>query len=175
MFHSLLARLRKDPAAQGDLTVDWPRQSTVAPGIDTVGGKLGPVKFGTNLDSARFFGRPDQFSWTQRGYCELIYAKAGFQIDYDSGQLGYAAFFIGPDLLLPAGVFFSAPTLDSSFRLSSDTSLAQVNSAIGPPKSQDRDDEEAITVYEKGILTLELEWNPKGKLKRLNVYPTHKA
>jgi len=169
MLRSLLNTLtgrRPDP------TEGWPQISLSAPDIDSSQGGIGPLRFGDELATAHLFGRPDIFRWIQPDYCEMVYTRAGFQIDFDKGRMAYAAFFLGPDSHLLAGASFSAPRLDSSSRLSRDIQLKQIETVFGHPKSRDTDAEEIILFYEKNGLTIEFEATATGELKRLNVYPT---
>lgn len=156
-------------------TENWPRISMPAPNINLSRGTIGSMRFGDDLASASVFGRPNTFRWTQADYCELVYADAGFQIDFALGRLAYAAFFLGPDAHLPAGATFSRPRIASSNCLSKDTSEKDIEAVFGTPKFRDCDEKEIILFYDEKWLTLEFECTPSGKLKRLNVYPTKEA
>lgn len=168
IFDKLLGR-RPNP------TEHWPRVSMPAPDINLSQGTIGPLRFGDDLASANVFGRPDMFRWTQSDYCQLVYAGAGFQIDFDSGKLACAAFFVGPDTHLPVGASFSKPRFFPSARFSKDTSQKEIEAVFGAPKSRDCDDDEILLFYEVKALTIEFECTPAGLLKRSNIYPTEES
>ena len=169
MLRRFFAKLR---ATRRDPTRDWPRASISAPSVDCARRAVGELRFGDSLSAARCFGRPDAFRWTQPGYCELLYAGAGFQIDFDSGRFAYAAFFVAEDEHAPR-VSFSTPRVDS-IQLSRETSFEQIEAAFGRPVSRDRDDDETILFYARRDIAIEFEVSSPGLLKRVNVYPTSK-
>jgi len=141
---------------------------------------MGEMRFGDALDTAQQYGRPDKFSWSSRDYCELLYANAGFQIDFDEGKFCYAAYFIGPDgryTPYHADLRFSRPRLllDSlhPVALSQQIEPNAIERALGEPKARDVDAEETILFFDRDGLTLEFEFDgPSQRLKRFNVYPT---
>lgn len=152
----------------------WPPSTlTEPPAFDTRHSSLGPLRFGDPLEHAQVLGRPDRFEQTAPHYHELLYAHAGFQIDFDSGRFAYVAFFIAADNDLPASapITFSQPVLDSH-RLSPATSLRDIEALVGPPKSRATDADETLLFYEKNGLTLEFEFMSSGLLKRLNLFPS---
>jgi hypothetical protein len=160
--------LQKDP------TADWPILVQSTPEVDCTRRMVSSMHFGDPWTVARQFGRPDRFRWIQPGYCELIYAQAGWQMDFDQDRFAYVAFFIGPDCYVPTmcpPISFSRPHVDG-MTLSCETTQAQVEQKFGPPRSRDRDEDETILFYAGSALTLEFELTPAGNLKRLNIYPT---
>lgn len=170
LFQNVLHTLRGRP---GVSPRTWPPSALAEPpSFDSDRSALGPLHFGDTLEHARVLGRPDRFTQTRPDYCELLYARAGLQIDFDAGRFAYVAFFIGPDKYLPttSKVIFAQPVLDGH-RLSSAISIQNVERLFGPPKSRDVDDKETILFYEKHRLTLEFEFTSTGFLKRLNIYP----
>lgn len=134
---------------------------------------IGSLRFGDELAGARVLGRPDRARWTQPGYCELLYASAGFQIDFDADRLAYAAFFIAADSSGPDGasIVFSTPSLDG-IRVTADLSLQRVEALLGVPMARSVDQDETILSYVRGKLTIEFEGSASDQLKRLNVFPT---
>jgi len=106
LFDRLLRR-RTDP------TLGWGAFSLPIPDFDLTEMRFGTLQFGDGFNAAAFLGRPDRFEWTQGGYCELLYAAGGFQIDYEDSKFEYLAFFIGPDKYLPKqrALAFSQPRL----------------------------------------------------------------
>src|SRR5262245_11299033 len=165
MLRALLGKLKGSP----DLTADWPQASGPTPAIDCARESIGGLRFGDDLELARKFGRPDRFRWTQPDYCELLYAPAGFQIDFEARRLAYAAFFVGPDEHVPSvpAMSFSSLQVDSTL-VSRETSSKQIEAAFGRPSSQDVDAEESVLFYPRGKLTLEFEFSAAGMLKRVN-------
>lgn len=167
---TLKERLR---SAAGDPTETWPPASADVPAIDWSELRFGPIAFGDPLECAAGLGRPDRFRWTQPGYCELLYARSGFQIDFDRGRFAYLAWFIGPDPANPQhdAMNFGTPTLDEDFALTRDTHIEQVRARLGPATSEDVDDHETVLFYTGGGIVLEFEFDADGRLKRWNLYP----
>lgn len=172
---SLLDRLlgrRPDP------TLGWGRLRLPLPDFDFTKMQFGLLEFGDAIEAAAFLGRPDCFEWTQSAYCELLYAAAGFQIDFDDGKLAYLAFFIGPDHCMPAHekLAFSRPRLrgcvPDDVRLSRDTDLAQLERLFGKAESVDAEPKETILYYSRAAVMMEFEMDGKSRrLKRWNLYP----
>jgi hypothetical protein len=171
LFDKLLGR-RPDP------TQTWGAAALPIPDYDLSRMCFGTLQFGDALDAAAFLGRPERFEWTQAGYCELLYASGGFQIDYDHGRFAYLAFFIGPDDNLPkhAALEFSKPCLRGStpdgIRLSRDTERAMLEQLFGVPESVDSGSQETILHYTRHNVSMEFEMDGQaGRLKRWNLYP----
>lgn len=172
---SLLNRLlgrRSDP------TLGWGALQLPLPDFDVTKMKFGSLEFGAALEAAAFLGRPDRFEWTQSTYCVLLYATAGFQIDFDGGKFAYLAFFIGPDDCMAARekLEFSRPLLrgcvPDDVRLSCDTDLAQLEQLFGKAELVDAEPKETILYYSRAGVTMEFEMDgPSGRLKRWNLYP----
>src|SRR6185369_17404690 len=120
IFDRLLGR-RPDP------TKDWPLEPPLPAGFDFARRAFGSLGFGDRLEAARFLGRPDSFEWREPGYCELLYARSGFQIDFEDGRFAFLAFFLGSDAHLPSHpeMRFSQPKLGEGIQLAAETSRAQ--------------------------------------------------
>lgn len=155
-------------------TGDWPTHSPQTPIIDLEHGSVGPLRFGDALDSAIIFGKPTSFEWHSATSCSLIYAEAGFQLDFELGRFVYAAWFIGPDEFAPKleSLHYSQPLVNGAIPLSSDTTVSRIEAAFGDPASRDDDEEETILFYQKHALIVEFECTPTGTLKRLNIFPS---
>ena len=166
----MIERLR---SAAGDPTEAWADASAAAPGFDWSELRLGRLAFGDPLECAESLGRPDRFRWTQPGYCELLYARAGFQIDFDRGRFAYLAWFIGPDPANPElpDMSYASPALDEELALTRETSMDDLRAHLGPPSSEDADDDETVLFYAGGGVVLEFEFDAAGRLKRWNLYP----
>lgn len=171
ILRQIIAKLKGTPP---DPTADWPRVSPSTPTVDCTTETVGALRFGDDLAVAQAFGRPDSFRWTLPDYCELLYAKSGFLIDFDSGKFAYAAFFIQPDKFTPTLPFLvlSSPYIDATL-LSRKTTQKQIESIFGEPQSRDQDNDETVLFYSRGKLTLEFEITASDLLKRVNVYPTN--
>ncbi len=159
-------------AGAPDFVVRWPELPVSAPVIDLAGGGIGPLTFGCALEAASVFGRPTRFARSRDDYCELLYAGAGFQIDFDAGQLAYAAFFLAADELLPApDITFCEVRLRGIGALTWASTPREAEALLGPPAAKDDDPDESVWSYERGPVVLELEFAATGKLKRVNVFP----
>ncbi|EKD81463.1 MAG: hypothetical protein ACD_39C01795G0002 [uncultured bacterium] len=158
---------------QEDLTKDWPVRDFVMPDFDLASMTFGPLHFGCELACAQFFGRPDLFTWKGKDYCKLLFARAGFQIDFEDGHLCYIAFFIGPDEFLPEhqALVFSQPNLAQGRRFNRQTSTADLKKFLGEVESEDIDSDEIIITFLRSGITLEFELTTDGFLKRWNLFP----
>lgn len=162
-----LTRDRSDP------TREWPEQAARIPDFDWSSLSLGPLRFGDPVERAEAFGRPDTFRWTQPGYCELFYARAGLLIAFDRGGFSYIAWLIGADAGRPErqGTHYATPSLDGELTLTPATTPDQIRARLGEPLSEDTDEATSVLIYAGEGIVLEFEFDPSGSLKRWNVYP----
>jgi len=169
--------LRRRP----DLTADWPDFQPPAPHFDLARESFGPLRFGDELAIAALLGRPDICSWPGRNDCELIYARGGFELDFEAGRFIYLAYFIGPDVYLPhhPELRFAEPQLlgwnAGAVCLSRNTDREQLHSQLGPPEQEDVDEDETILSYTRSGVGMEFELNLEGHLKRWNICPADRA
>jgi len=161
-----------------DPTLSWGAFRPPIPEFDLKAMRFGSLGFGEGFDAAAFLGRPDRFTWIQGGYCELLYASGGFQIDYDQGRFAYLAFFIGPDDCLPKhrALEFSRPRLrgctPDGIQLSREADRSLLERVLGAAGSVDTEPREVILYYTRHDITMEFEMDGKtGRLKRWNLYP----
>ena len=156
-----------------DLTREWPVNDFEMPDFDLSDLSFGPLHFGCEFDLAHAFGRPDQFRWSGRDYCELLYARHGFQIDFEDGRLRYIAFFIGPDACLPGHpqLAFAQPWLKKIAQFTPKTSADELKQVLGEASSEDFGNDEIVLTFERSGLLLEFELTPKACLKRWNIFP----
>lgn len=171
-FLNRILRRRTDP------TREWAPFRPPAPDFDLRTMQFGTLRFGASFDEAAFLGRPDAITWTQPEYAEMLYARGGFQIDFDQGQLAYLAFFIGPDRHLPKhqAMTFSRPRLHGAtpegISLSPEVNRAFLESVLGPAESVDNESGEMILAYTRQGIVMEFEMTAGGvALKRGNLYP----
>jgi len=161
-----------------DPTAGWGTSQQPIPDFDLSQMRFGSLRFGDGIEAASFLGRPDRFAWTQADYCELLYARGGFQLDFDKGRFAYLAFFIGPDKFVPTheGFEFSQPRLrgcaQDGARLSREMDQPALERLVNAPDSADSDAAETILYYTRQGITMEFEMDGKsGRLKRWNLYP----
>ena len=176
-FSSLLQKLS---GQKPDPTITWPAATaTTTPELNVAEWRLGSIRFGDALNAAQQYGRPDRFTWLSPDYCELLYANAGFQIDFDRGMLCYVAYFIGPDGQFtpdhPALRFSRPRALVEALNpiaLSQQLEASALEKLLGEPIDKDVDEDETILFYERTGLTLEFEFDAQSnRLKRFNAYP----
>jgi len=168
-FSSVLGGVAShDPTIAWSLTGDLP-----TPEVQFATRRIGPLAFGAPLAEAQCFGRPDLFRRRHHDYFELVYARAGFQLDFEGGRLAYGAFFVGPDEFDPAcrSLRYSRPHEAGGASFSDQTTKETLVEIFGPPVSVDRDAQEIVVHFTRNGLTLEFELNGKGCLKRWNLYP----
>lgn len=158
---------------QEDLTKDWSILEFEMPDFDLSDLSFGPLHFGCELSLAHAFGRPDLFHWRGSDYCELVYARHGFQIDFEGEKLRYIAFFIGPDSCLPElpSMVFSQPRLKKVAQFTQQTTNEELTELFGEAKSEDFDSDEIILTFVRSGLALEFELTSEGFLKRWNIFP----
>lgn len=156
-----------------DPTADWPGMDLNAPGVDLSNMSFGPLRFGDDLEAAQALGRPDRFTGNRAKYCELLYARCGFQIDFEKGRFCYLAFFIGQDEHQPKhpALIFSQPKLAEDVKLTQGTRIADIKNLFGDPVSENVDSDETILFYMHNGITMEFELTNSGHLKRWNLYP----
>jgi hypothetical protein len=160
-------------AAFHDPTVEWSFVPDLPTPVIRLSGRLiGPLGFGAPLAAAQVFGRPGQFRRVHHDYFELVYARAGFQLDFEADRLAYAAFFVGPDAFEPRqNLHYCRPVEAEAGQFSGQTTQEVLEQSFGKPVSIDRDEQETIVNFARDGLVLEFELNQGGKLKRWNLYP----
>ena len=167
--------LRWFSASRADPTTAWPTTCVGTPQLRLDDPGVGPIRFGSALDGARVFGRPDRFhAHTDKQYCELTYFSAGFQIDFDRDRMAYISYFLGPDLYVPSKkVLFCRPELSIGVTADRMWTMETIESYFGRPTAVDNGSGETVVFYTHKALTLEFELNGESRLKRLNAYPTN--
>jgi hypothetical protein len=160
-----------------DPTKDWRVEVGASPDFDLSRMAFGSLRLGDPIEAARFLGRPDSFRWKKDGYCELLYARAGFQLDFQGGHLCYVAFFVGVDTYQPTHptLSLSQPQIRGGIRLTQRTGREELLRYFGRPVSEDCDSDETILYYLRGGVTMEFELDGSGHLKRWNLYPSDDA
>jgi hypothetical protein len=160
-----------------DPTVDWPEFRRATPVLDLAKRSFNGLRFGETIDVARGLGRPDKFRWASRRHGELLYARGGFQVDFDPG-LDYVALFIAADPFLPdaiGDVQFCEPVLrgerSDDFVATAATTIAEIEQHFGEPETRVADDEETVLTYDIHQCEVEFEFAPSSGLKRINVFP----
>jgi len=158
---------------QPNPTHAWPIVELSQPEINLEDIRLHSLRFGDALNSAQCLGRPDTFRGSENDYCELLYARYGFQIDFDSGRFAYLAFYIGPDAKTSQlkGLEWSHPHITGAGNLTATITDSQITGWLGAAGDEEKDGNESTLFYPKGEITMEFEFNADGCLKRWNLYP----
>ncbi len=151
--------------------MQWPEMELSTPAFRTADQQIGDLKFGAPLDGAMQFGAPDQVEPGAEGSTCLVYAKAGFLLEFDKVGLISTAYFVGHDDYTPpyANLRHCTPVIDSHL-VTSEFGPEKIQELFGVPKSVDQDEDETILFYEGNGLTTEFEFNQHGRLKRVNMY-----
>ena len=170
-FDRLLGK-RPDP------TQGWGSFQSPAPSFDLTEMSFGSLKFGDEISTAAFLGRPTKVQWGNTDYFALLYAIGGFQIDFEHGKFTYLAFLIGPDESIPSKteITYIEPRLRKNGtdcgRLTGNSSVEELKKLFGPPTNTDEDEVEIVLNFLRDGFTLEFEFNSKRRLKRWNIFPT---
>ena len=167
--------LRRRP----DATATWPPYQPRPLDFYPVERRFGSLRFGDALAAASSIGRPDRLGGPSLQGRELLYAEAGFQLEFEEGRFVSISFFIGPDPYAPdyPNIRFGQPYLrgwsQEDLRLTPAISPDRLQSHLGRPRSTNADSEdEAILYYERNGVSAEFEFDPEGRLKRANFYLT---
>ena len=165
------------PVDRGDPTADWSETAATAPEICLDTAAIGGLRFGGLLDDARFLGKADFCRYAKTDYLELIYARAGFQLDFEDDRLAYAVFFVahGVDQAEVPGLELCCPRERAAGRFSAETKCEDIIAVFGKPDSVDfEEDIEVVLFFSVNGLTLEFEFSWEDSLKRWNLYPIRK-
>ena len=170
MFKKLRKLLTKDTE---DPSVDWPILETATPDIDTAERRVGPLNLGDDVSKASIFGKPDLFDRVDSDTFNLIYARAGFQIEFQKDKLTFIAYFVADDPFGPdcSNLNYCAPKIDGTL-LNESFRAEDIDAGFGSPESVDKDSDETILFYRLNSLPVEFELNVPGQLKRVNIYST---
>lgn len=168
LFPKLLPQRDQDP------TANWSEAPLQVPDVCLETAAVGQLKFGDALAAARYLGKPDEWRRSEPDYLELVYARAGFQLDFEHERLAYVAFLIGPDAGPPVTAHRAVctPQLRGGRRFSAQTSREDLIATLGDPESIDAEDKDEVVLsfFAQGLV-LEFELNSAGRVQRWNVYP----
>jgi hypothetical protein len=174
----LLDRIfKKFNREEPDPTLEWAEYREMELVVVPNEMRIGSLKFGDPLSAAEFLGKPSSFAWGYPGYCELVYAEGGFQLDFDMGRLVFVAFYLDHHVLEPEGEFaFSAPVVVLSggerVELSKRLKAPDLVEIFGQPKEIDKDSDETILFFESTSMTMEFELRPESHtLAKWNLFP----
>lgn len=169
----------KKRSNQPDPTVDWPCPVAIEPELVPHEGRFCDLAFGAPMDAARKFGKPSRCRWLEDEYCELLYAQAGFQIEFEAGRLAYLAFFVNQPAAMPdveggfdAAVVKLRLTGGRTGQLSHESTRDDIERLFGSPARMEEEPDETILTYLVAGFTMEFEMQPEGgTLVRFNIYP----
>ena len=167
----MFKKLQKFFGAEPHPSMQWPQLEIQTPAFQTSTRAVADLTFGSGIDGAMMFGAPDEVRPLDGGGVNLVYAKAGFQLEFDQDSLTCVAFFVSKDEYQPdtPGLTHCEPIVDGH-KFGPSHSPAQVQDLLGAPKSVDEDEDETILDYERNGLTLEFEFTAAGALKRLSLF-----
>lgn len=154
---------------------DWPPVEITTPPLNTGAQQVGYIRMGAPIDMARPLGAPDSIQTLEGNAINLVYAKAGFQLEFSGDALSSVAYFVAEDQFQPdaSSLRYSEPVIDSH-TLTGSHGFSGIEELFGSPLSIDRDTDETILYYRMNDLTVEFELGTRGMLKRVNVYPAEK-
>lgn len=170
MLGGLFKKLFGNPR---DPSRDWPPGDGQLPTFDLGTCAWGTLKFGDDVDSARFLGKPDEFrEITEKNWCILDYARWGFSIEFFNGEFDAMYVLIGEE-----GEFLRKPTdpmqrvrLSNGVLLSKDSNPDDVIRCFGEPDHMDDPDDEffdensVMLTYENRPIEMEFEFNQHARL-----------
>jgi hypothetical protein len=140
-----------------DLTADWPSAGK-APTLDLERARVGPLRLGDPVESAKVLGKPDRFGGAQGAGAVLEYA--GYDLEFSDGRLVCAKFDVdGPRKVAVGDV-----------ELSRSTQPLDVHAWFGEPSSDSTDGKNLRWIdYEREAATLALEFSG-GRLSCVQLY-----
>jgi len=157
-----------------DPTAGWGAAGAPLPPFDVSAMRFGSLGFGDPIESARFLGKPDAVEWPSNTTCRMIYGRGGFQLDFESGVLDFATFFISPDEFDPAvdSLRHQEAALAGGGRISASTKRDELERLFGAPTHEEADDDEIILTFFRNEVSMEFEFTPDAaRLKRWMLYP----
>jgi hypothetical protein len=166
-----------------DPTVEWSELPPATPTIDLRTMQVGPLSFWDPIAKGRELGRPDLCQRVAGKVDELVYARAGFLLEFYRGRFSYAAFMLSEDGFEEVGreheeMVYCRPKVilpnGEAVEFSPDLELEALVEWLGKPESADVDDEESVILWRRQGTSIEAELNARGRLKRFNLYPVAK-
>lgn len=134
------------------------------------------LRFGATLEQARGIGKPDDVELTTERV-NLLYARSGFELEFQAGAFSSVAFFIALDEHTPdyQALRFASPSLTlrngDVCELNDKTTAELLVDAFGKPADTEMSDEEALMYWEVNGVTVEAELFTTNQLKRLSFWP----
>jgi hypothetical protein len=159
-------------------TSEWPELPAITPMLDLRREQIGPLPFNSSITDAKTFGKPDRYQPNAGNNPHLLYARAGFALDYELGVLVYVTFYLAPDEYAPVHPAMQFRPVSvivadgQTHELTAETQAEALVAAFGKPLRADVDDDESVLVWKSRKLTLEAELNAQARLKALAVYLT---
>lgn len=177
---SFLTRLLGIKSTPPDPTLAWPSYQDHQLILTPHEGRLEDLKFGDPIANAKSLGKPSKIRWVDETYISLIYAQAGFQIDFEKDRLVYMAFYTDrheAEDEIEGGfklITVSLKLADGrAAKLSKASKRIDIEDIFGIPSNIDYDSAETILYFTDQSLTIECEMQPNdGTLMRMNLFPT---
>lgn len=154
-------------ATKGNPTSDWPPYPGTFPEFDLAAKACGELKLGASLATARLLGRPAGYHQVDAQEI-LLYGDGQWELHFERDAFVYFAFVADAG---PLDYTMQLPEADF-LHLHRGIDREAVQNQLGEPRRSDTDDEETILFYEIAGLTVELELEPGGGLKRCNLFPS---
>jgi len=157
-------------------TAEWPILPPATPVVDLRTGEIGPLRRKSPLSDARALGSPSRYTHNAGSNPDLLYAPAGFLLEYEENALVEATFFIGADEGAPAepSLKFCKPTLithdGTRHQLHSEMKFDAVERALGKPARREADSDEVLLEWEINGITIWAEFDEHQRLWKLSVF-----
>lgn len=159
-------RLFGSSTKEDNPTAEWPPPSDSFPEFNLAGHICGELKMGADLAAARMLGRPDSYHQVDDQQI-LLYGDGQWELHFEHGKFVYFAYVADAG---PLDYTMQLPEADF-LHLHRGIDRESLQAQLGDPKKADVDEEETILFYQIAGLTIELELDPGGNLKRCNLFP----
>jgi hypothetical protein len=154
---------------------DWPLRANCALEVSLVPAQINGLKFQSEIDEARIFGRPDDIVEVDGGGIGLDYQRHGLVLEYEQDRLVYFGIILSPkhDISAQAETAAARASIVSHGResLSTTTKADDIIRFFGNPTDDDIDEEERVMTHIVDNCIVESEFTLNNELKRFNVFP----
>ena len=154
-----------------DPTRGWPEAGGPAPQLNRLM-QLDALPFGSPIESAHVFGRPEKFHWNSRVHkdCELLYARNGVRLRFREGKLRDVTFLIGLAASDHPDYAPAQPAAPDGTRLTPQIDRARIEELFGPADPGGSDDT-CLQIFHRNGLASDFYLDARGHLTEWTMYP----
>lgn len=157
----------------------WPERAACVLDVALNPPSVNGLRFHSHFDEARKLGRPVATVKGAGSSVRLDFPSQGITLEYEADRLAYIGIVVSPENeeAFGPGMASARATLKHGFRmvLSPEIKAEEILELLGRPVEDDSDECERILTHQINGYTVESEFTPRNRLKRVNIFPSFGA